>query len=145
MWGKKDLKKQKQNVTGMNVSSPSLYPNNVPLLPPGCLTCVVRDTWLTWMNQCLQRRGKRQWWGLGSLDILLSPNQINPLGKCCYFEHIISGDGYLKDEMVHQVAKVKMNFQVLQEIRRKEQTSLSLRQGGWMWIYQAAVLSILLY
>lgn len=59
---------------------------------------------------------------------MLSPNQINPLGKRCYLEHIISEDGYVKDEMMRQVAKVKMNFQVLQEIRGKEQTSLSLSQ-----------------
>lgn len=32
-------------------------------------------------------------------------NHINPLGKCCYLEHIILGNGYLKDEMVCQDAK----------------------------------------
>lgn len=51
---------------------------------------------------------------------MLSPSHINPVGKCCYLEHIISGDGYPKDEKQHQDAKGENELLDITEIREKE-------------------------
>lgn len=51
---------------------------------------------------------------------MLSPSHINPLGKCYYLEHIISGDGYLKDEKQHREAKGENELLDITEIRQKE-------------------------
>lgn len=63
-------------------------------------------------------------WGGKKLPVcsssVLSPSHINPLGKHCYLEHVISGDGYLKDENQHQDAKDKNELLDITEIREKE-------------------------
>jgi len=58
--------------------------------------------------------------GCSSVGSRLSPSHINPLGKCCYLEHIISGDGYLKDENQHQDAKGENELLDITEIMEKE-------------------------
>lgn len=55
-----------------------------------------------------------------SIGNMLSPSHINPLGKCYYLEHIISGDGYLKDEKQHREAKGENELLDITEIRQKE-------------------------
>lgn len=55
-----------------------------------------------------------------SVGSMLNPHHINPVGKCCYLEHIISGDENLKDEKQHQDAKGENELLDITGIRNKE-------------------------
>lgn len=58
-----------------------------------------------------------------SIGSMLSFSHINPLGKCCYLEHIISENGYLKDEKQHQDAKGENELSDITEIRKNKYPS----------------------
>lgn len=58
--------------------------------------------------------------GCSSVGSVLSLHHINPLGKRCYLEHIISGDAYQKDKIQHQDAKSENELLDITEIKGKE-------------------------
>lgn len=58
--------------------------------------------------------------GCSSVGSVLSLHHINPLGKRCYLEHIISGDAYQKDKIQHQDAKGENELLDITEIKGKE-------------------------
>lgn len=79
------------------------------------IAAVISSTWSTGVPTA----GKKLP-GCSSVGSVLSLNHINPLGKHCSLEHIISGDAYPKDKIQHQDAKGENELLDITEIKEKE-------------------------